>query len=104
MITLTDLPTLTSARTGALVDTVRMALRNVEQYATARSVIVSAFALRDGVSITVSTDAAVAARHGIAGDEIDTVSISKRLTQDDGTVTINPNEDGGVTLHAWVPV
>jgi signal transduction histidine kinase len=102
MMMLTEVPALPSTRTRALADTALMALHMVEENTTARSVVVSVFARRDGVSVTVTGDMAGIARRG--GYEIDTALISERLAPCDGTVTIGSNEDGGVTVHAWVPV
>src|SRR6266536_1291037 len=50
-LTLTDLPTLSPYRIRVLADFAREALLNVEKHAQARSVVVSVFAIRDGVAV-----------------------------------------------------
>jgi signal transduction histidine kinase len=103
ILTLTELPTLASSRIGALAAAAREALLNVEKHAKAESVIVSVFALRAGVAVTVSDDGGgvVAARLGSAG--LGLPATADRLARLGGTLSITTNDDGGVTLQAWVP-
>ena len=103
ILTLTELPTLASSRIGALAAAAREALLNVEKHANAESVIVSVFALRAGVAVTVSDDGGgvVAARLGNAG--LGLPATADRLARLGGTLSIATNDDGGVTLQAWVP-
>src|SRR5262249_29980165 len=54
MVTLTDLPVLGESRIRALADAAREALLNVEKHAQASSVVVSVFAVREGVAVSVS--------------------------------------------------
>ena len=113
MIALTELPPLPHSRIKALADAAREGLLNVEKHAGARSVVVSVFALRDGVAVTVSDDGA-----GLRGDRpgggslpgdrtasggLGLVSMSERLGRVGGTVTLAGNEDGGATLQVWTP-
>jgi signal transduction histidine kinase len=108
MITLTDLPTLPRSRAVALADATREALLNVEKHAKAQSVVVSVFALRNGVAVTVSDDGVgldgdhVRGDHA-RGDGLGLASITERVARVGGTVTIGRNDDGGVTLQAWAP-
>jgi signal transduction histidine kinase len=103
ILTLTELPTLAGSRIGALAAAAREALLNVEKHAKAESVIVSVFALRAGVAVTVSDDGGgvVAARLGSAG--LGLPATADRLARLGGTLSITTNDDGGVTLQAWVP-
>src|SRR6266540_3888218 len=95
MIALTELPPLPGARRTALADAAREGLLNVEKHAKAQSVVVSLFATRDGVAVTVSDDGVglpeAGARPGLG------------LAAVGGTMTISTNEDGGVTVQAWIP-
>ena len=103
ILTLTELPTLASSRIGALAAAAREALLNVEKHANAVSVIVSVFAVRAGVAVTVSDDGGGvgAARLGNAG--LGLPATTDRLARLGGTLSIATNDDGGVTLQAWVP-
>src|SRR5207248_2007970 len=55
-LTLTDLPTLPPYRIRVLADFAREALLNIEKHARARSVVVSVFAVRDGIAVSVCDD------------------------------------------------
>ncbi len=102
IITLTDLPGLPDSRVRALADAVREALLNVEKHARASSVIVSVFAARGGVAVTVVDDGAgldpepCSAGLGLA-------ATAELLARVGGTLSVAPGEEGGVTLQAWVP-
>ena len=103
MITLTELPALPSSRVKALADAAREALLNAEKHARANSVVVTAFAQLDGVAVTISDD-------GIGFDAssplpvgLGLTSMSDRLARVGGTATIARNDDGGLTVQAWVP-
>jgi signal transduction histidine kinase len=102
-ITLTELPTLPRSRIAALADAVREALLNVEKHARAQSVVVTVFATRDGVAVTVSDDGAGLARCGALGAGLGLPATADRLGRVGGTLSIAGNDDGGVTLQAWVP-
>jgi len=116
LIVLTELPALPcTARIKALADAAREALLNVEKHARALSVVVSIHALRDGLAVTISDDG-IGLAGSLAGDlgghlggadagevRLGLASISDRLARLGGNVTIGPNEDGGVTVQAWVP-
>jgi len=100
VITLTELPTLPRSRVGTLADAAREALLNVEKHARAQSVVVSVFALRDGVAMTVSDDGVGLDSDPACAEGLGLASMSARVG---GTVTIGRNDDAGVTLQAWVP-
>jgi signal transduction histidine kinase len=102
-ITLTELPTLPRSRIAALADAVREALLNVEKHARAQSVVVTVFATRDGVAVTVSDDGAGLAHRGALGAGLGLPATADRLGRVGGTLSIAGNDDGGVTLQAWVP-
>jgi signal transduction histidine kinase len=103
VITLTELPTLPRSRVWALADAAREALLNVEKHAQAQSVVISVFASRDGVTVAVSDDGVglggAPARHTGLG----LASTSDRLARLGGSLAVEPNDDGGVTVQAWVP-
>jgi signal transduction histidine kinase len=102
MITLTELPVLPASRIRALADAAREALLNVEKHARAQSVVVSVFALRDGVAVTVSDDGVGFTGHG-AGNGLGLPATGDRLARVGGTLTVTRNDDDGVTVQAWVP-
>ncbi|OLB73300.1 MAG: hypothetical protein AUI14_26720 [Actinobacteria bacterium 13_2_20CM_2_71_6] len=103
VITLTELPALRGSRIGALADAAREALLNVEKHAQAQSVVVSVFALRDGVAVTVSDDG-IGVRDGPEPEAgLGLAASADRLARVGGTLSIARNDDGGVTLQAWVP-
>jgi signal transduction histidine kinase len=103
MITLTELPTLQRSRAVALADATREALLNVEKHAKAQSVVVSVFALRDGVAVTVSDDGVGLDDDYTRGDGLGLTSVSERIARVGGTVTIGRDDDGGATFQAWAP-
>jgi signal transduction histidine kinase len=103
MITLTELPAVPPSRVRTLADAAREALLNAEKHARAQSVVVTAFAQRDGVAVTISDD-------GVGFDPscdlrvgLGLTSMSDRLARVGGSVTIARNDDGGITVHVWVP-
>jgi signal transduction histidine kinase len=103
MITLTELPTLQQSRAAALADATREALLNVEKHARAQSVVVSVFALRGGVTVTVTDDGVGLDADQARDDGLGLASISERVARVGGTVTIGRNDDGGATFQAWAP-
>ena len=102
-LTVTKLPGLPPGQLKALIDTAREALRNVEKHARARSVVVSAFAVSDGVAITIADDGVGLPDEPRPGDGLGHSAMSERLARVGGRLHIGPNEDGGVTVQAWVP-
>jgi signal transduction histidine kinase len=103
MTTLTDLPPMTASRVAALADAAREGLLNVEKHARARSVVATVFAVAGRVAVTISDDGVglpgrAALEHGLG-----IAAVGAGLARVGGAMTIAPNEDGGVTVHAWVP-
>jgi signal transduction histidine kinase len=105
LITLTELPVLPCAGIVALADTAREALLNVEKHARAQHVVVSVFAIRDGVSVAVSDDGTGLDADYARRDGLGLASMCERISRVGGTLSIGPNEDNGngVTVQAWVP-
>jgi signal transduction histidine kinase len=103
MTTLTDLPPMTASRVAALADAARESLLNVEKHARARSVVATVLAVADRVAVTISDDGVglpdcTTLEHGLG-----IAAVGEGLARVGGAMTIAPNEDGGVTVHAWVP-
>src|SRR3989440_3759913 len=103
MIILTELPTLPRSRICALADAAREALLNVEKHAGAQSVVVSVFATNDGVGVAVSDDGSGLIERPLSGAGLGLPATADRLARVGGTLSIAGNDDGGVTLQAWVP-
>jgi len=103
MIILTELPTLPRSRISALADAAREALFNVEKHAGAQSVVVSVFATNDGVGVAVSDDGSGLIERPLSGAGLGLPATADRLARVGGTLSIAGNDDGGVTLQAWVP-
>jgi signal transduction histidine kinase len=103
VITLSELPTLPGSRAVALAGAAREALLNVEKHAKAQSVVVSVFAHRDGVAITVSDDGVGLDNDYARGDGLGLAAMTERIARVGGTVTIGRNDDAGVSVQAWVP-
>ena len=103
LLMLDDLPPLPASRGGALIAAVREALLNVEKHAQASSVLVSAFRTREGVTVAVYDDGVgpSAAVDGAAG--LGLAAATDRLGRVGGYLTVGRNDDGGVTVRAWVP-
>jgi signal transduction histidine kinase len=102
-LTLTDLPTIPPYQIRVLADFAREALLNAEKHAQARSVVVSVFAIRDGVAVTVADDGVGLCDSYTEHDGMGLAAASERLAQVGGTLTIGRNDDGGVTVQAWLP-
>lgn len=103
-ITVTELPGLPRAHIKALTDATREALLNVEKHARARSVVVSVFAVAGGVTVAVADDGVGLPPAGAEESEgLGLPTMSERLARVGGRVSIGRNEDGGVTVQAWVP-
>jgi signal transduction histidine kinase len=65
--------------------------------------VVSVFGLRDGVAVSVCDDG-VGLPDGYDGqDGLGLPAVSERLGQVGGVLTLGGNEDGGVTVQAWLP-
>jgi signal transduction histidine kinase len=103
VITLTELPNLERSRVGALADAAREALLNVEKHAQAQSVVVSVFAVRDGVTMTVSDDGVGLDSDPATADGLGLAAMTEQVARVGGSVTVGRNDDDGMTLQAWVP-
>lgn len=103
LLVLDDLPALHASRTGALAAAVREALLNVEKHASASSVLVSAFCTSEGVTVAIYDDGVgpPAVEDGRPG--LGLAAATDRLGRVGGYLTIGRNDDGGVTVRAWVP-
>jgi signal transduction histidine kinase len=103
LLMLDDLPPLPASRAGALTAAVREALLNVEKHARASSVLVSAFCARDGVTVAIYDDGVGPGAAGDGGAGLGLAAATDRLGRVGGYLTVGRNEDGGVTVRAWVP-
>ena len=105
LIDLTDVPTGSEARTKALVDTAREALLNVEKHACAHSVVVTVAALAGRVTVNVVDDGVGCV--GANGDGVrlglGLAAASERLERVGGGLRLEDNDEGGLTVRAWVP-
>ena len=103
LLVLDDLPPLHASRSSALASAVREALLNVEKHARAGSVLVSVFASRDGVAVAVHDDGVGPPPDGADRGGLGLAAATERLERVGGHLTMGRNDDGGVTVQAWVP-
>ena len=103
MISLTELPTMSASRVSALADAAREALLNVEKHAHADSVVATIFAAGDRVSVTVSDDGVGLPDRTVLERGLGLAAITEALARVGGAMTVSANDDGGVTMHVWVP-
>jgi signal transduction histidine kinase len=103
LLVLDDLPPLHASRSSALAGAVREALLNVEKHARAGSVLVSVFASRDGVAVAVHDDGVGPPPEGHDRGGLGLAAATERLERVGGHLTMGRNDDGGVTVQAWVP-
>lgn len=104
LIHLTDVPTLAPASSLALSGAVREALLNVEKHARARSVVVTLACRKGRVTVTVVDDG-VGLGASVGGDRfgMGLAAASERLADVGGGFRVEDNDEGGVTVRAWVP-
>lgn len=106
-VALTEVSELGDAHNAAVVAVVREALVNVEKHAEATSVVVSIAASDGGVVVAVADDGLgwVAAGHRphATSSGIGLNASYDRLARLGGTLSVVGNEDGGLTVRAWVP-
>lgn len=98
-----EVPPLHASRTKALVAAAREALLNVEKHAGALAVLVNVFCARNGVTVAVHDDG-----DGLPANWEDRAGLGlagagDRLGRVGGQISIGRNDDGGVTVLAWVP-
>jgi LuxR family transcriptional regulator, regulator of acetate metabolism len=103
LLVLDDLPPLHASRSSALASAVREALLNVEKHARAGSVLVSVFASRAGVAVAVHDDGVGPPPDGADAGGLGLAAATERLERVGGHLTMGRNDDGGVTVQAWVP-
>jgi signal transduction histidine kinase len=100
LLTLSAAPPLDASRVSALAGAVREALLNVEKHAEARSVVVSIFADRDRVTVSVSDDGVGLPEDPSTDTGLGLAAVAGRLARVGGSLTVQPNDDGGVTVQA----
>jgi signal transduction histidine kinase len=103
LLTLSEVPPLDVSRVGALAAAVREGLLNVEKHARAGSVVVSIFANRDGVAVSVSDDGVGLPEDALTRTGLGLVATAGRLARVGGSFTVSANDGGGVTVRAWLP-
>jgi signal transduction histidine kinase len=103
LLVLDDLPPLDASRTAALAGVVREALLNVEKHAEAQSVMVSVFRTSDGPTVAVYDDGIGPPDAAAEPSGLGLAAVAERLGRLGGRLTVGRNEDGGVTVRAWVP-
>lgn len=120
-VALTSVPDLDPARCATVVAVVREALVNVEKHAQATSVVVSLAATGDGLAVAVADDGlgwsdpapGAAADLGLAAPRprdptecsngIGLKASYDRVARLGGSLSVVGNEDGGLTVRAWIP-
>jgi signal transduction histidine kinase len=103
LLVLDDMPPLHPSRTSALVAAVREALLNAEKHARASSVLVSVFGTPDGATVAVYDDGVGPPTAGEDRSGLGLAAATDRLGRVGGYLTVGRNDDGGVTVRAWVP-
>jgi signal transduction histidine kinase len=104
MIALTELPTMSASRVTALADAARESLLNVEKHANAESVVATVFAAGDRVAVAIADDGVGLPDRAALERGLGLAAISEGLARVGGAMTVSVNDDGGVTVHAWVPL
>jgi signal transduction histidine kinase len=103
LLLLDELPPLHSSRARVLADVVREALLNVEKHARANSVLVSVFCANDGVTVAVADDGVGVRSSDSERPGLGLAALADALGRIGGYLTVGGNDDGGVTVRAWVP-
>lgn len=104
LLVMHDLPVLDRARTKVLVDATREALLNVEKHASASSVVVSVFAVGEGIRVAIADDGlGLGANAASDGTGLGIAAAAERMEQLGGQLVLAANDDGGVTVKMWVP-
>lgn len=105
VIYLTDVPHLPGPATRAIVDAVREALLNVEKHAHAASVVITVAARRGRVTVTVVDDGMgrAGSKRAKSGSGLGLSAAAERLGRVGGGLRLEDNEEGGLTVRAWVP-
>jgi signal transduction histidine kinase len=103
LVMLDVLPPLEKARLQLLLAAAKEGLLNVEKHAHASSVVVTVAMLRGGVAVTVTDDGIglePPADDDVRGFGLE--AIGAALAEHGGDLQVN-DDDGGVSLRAWVP-
>ncbi|MFE9772022.1 GAF domain-containing protein [Streptomyces sp. NPDC005931] len=103
LIIVTEVPGLPPARIKALADVTREALLNVEKHARARSVVVSVFTHAGRVGVTIADDGVGLPPGDRPSGGLGLATMAERLERVGGEAQVGRNEDGGVSVQAWVP-
>ena len=103
LVMLNDVPAIGQPQVKALSSTVREGLLNVRKHARARSVAVIVASDGFGVTATVVDDGVGRANASGDGQGIGLESCANRLERVGGYLSVEDNEDSGMTLRAWVP-
>lgn len=101
LVIMNETPGLDQSCVRALTETVREALLNVRKHAKASSVVVIVSADRNGVTVAVVDDG-LGLREAADGG-LGLEGCAERLGRVGGYLNVDENDDGGVTLRAWVP-
>lgn len=97
-------------RTRVLVAAAREALLNVEKHARAHSVLISLIALDAGLTVSVADDGGGWNQENSAGSDLGAGngvglrSMTDRVEEVGGTLSVVTNEDGGLTVRIWIPL
>ncbi|GAB3301925.1 GAF domain-containing protein [Parasphingorhabdus pacifica] len=91
-------------RTRTLLATAREALLNVEKHARARSVLITLLALDGGVALSIVDDGVGWSPDCAASGGIGLSRMAAQVEELGGVFSVVTNEDGGLTVRAWVPL
>jgi signal transduction histidine kinase len=103
LVLLSEPPSLDQPRVRALTDTVRESLLNIKKHAQAHSVVVLVSANADGLTIAVTDDGIGLSGAPSDGRGLGLEACAERLGRLGGYLSLDENDEGGVTLRAWVP-
>jgi LuxR family transcriptional regulator, regulator of acetate metabolism len=104
LVVLDELPMIPVSRAKALTEAVREALLNVEKHAQATSVLVAVFFDGEAVTTVVADDGRGLREAKDVKPGLGLAANRDRLGRLGGTLTVENNDDGGVTVRARVPV
>ncbi len=103
-VALTDIPDLDTGRGEALRSVVREALVNVEKHAGAATVVVSAVVANGRLTVAIADDGSGLSAGG--GDNAGHLGLRMavdRMQRVGGGLSTVTNDDGGLTVRAWLP-
>ncbi|OZM75454.1 MULTISPECIES: GAF domain-containing sensor histidine kinase [Pseudonocardia] len=105
-VALAEIPELPPSRVEALTGVVREALVNVEKHARACTVVVSVVVTGNALTVAVADDGQGSQDGGTAPEKAGHLGLplaARRMERVGGGLSVIGNEDGGVTVRAWVP-